>query len=133
MCIRDSNTTRAGATDIVTTANDLAHWKAGHTFEEYALTMGNAGRGTESSMWPLGTADTKILLDMNAILADPRIAAEAATAAATGRATTTIGGYFVGLSKVGSDVRLAQFFPDPGTPAIPKAIMRSIVQLFQSL
>ncbi len=127
------NTVRAGTTDIVTTASDLAHWKAGHTFEEYALTMGNAGRGAESSMWPLATSDAKILSDMNAILADPRIAAEAATAAASGRATTTIGGYFVGLSKVGSDVRLVQFYPDPGTPAIPKAIMRSIVQLFQSL
>jgi hypothetical protein len=39
----------------------------------------------------------------------------------------------VGLSRVGGDLRVVQFFPSPGRPAIPKAAMRGIVRLFQSL
>ncbi len=128
-----TDTTRIGATDVLTTVDDLAHWKAGHAFEHYALTMGNAGRGAFSSMWRAGTSDAVIKADLAGVLADGAMAPVVATAVATGRGTATISGYFIGLSKVGSDIRVVQFFPEPGIPAIPKALMRGIVQLFESL
>jgi hypothetical protein len=124
--------------DVVITTSDLLHWKCGHTFEEFSLTRGNAGRAQVSSLWPRNTADNAILNDAAAVVGTLRPGIQAgvntnenriALNAPQGQYT-----YFVGINAVaasaGAQYRMVQFYPTAGGESIPRHVLRALVELF---
>ena len=112
---------------------DLNHYRTGHTFEDFVMTgaPGNANiaRSPISSLWPVGTSASTILVDARQAILNSQMLAKVQAAIANGKPfaqdTISVGGY---KYVVGIDLnvnRLTQFYPSNAV-SIPREVLRGI-------